>query len=995
MQVLFQRGSFWEDPSQTLEGAQKPHAVLWPFSDAAEAEKADAVFGYASDRYHSLNGIWKFRWYPCAQDVPEEFYRSDQDVSFWDDQPVPGCWQMDREKNYDFPHYMGNSYMYQLDAPFVGDTPVGVYRRTFSVEALRDDRRYFLNFGGGGSCMDIWLNGGHIGVSKGLHLPSEFEVTGRLKAEGNVLTVRVFKLSDGTYLESQDHIFLSGIFRDVCLLERDCTFIRDAFVRASWLEGRLTVEAALCGEGEVRGILLDPAGKPAAQARTESRAGEARLEMRPECVIPWTAERPSLYRLLLFCGAEVIPLNVGFRDVEISDGVFCINGTAVKLKGVNRHDMNPDTGYYVPLQEMEKEVRLMKACGVNAVRTSHYPNAPAFYELCSRYGIYVLDETDLETHGMMYAGDECALTNSPLWTRAFLDRMERMVERDKNYPCVVIWSLGNESFMGKNHTAMAKWTRQRDPHRPIHYEPFDTGEKDGSGEPIDEIDLIAKMYPSPEELRNIKQYGRKKRPVFMCEYAHSLGLGPGSLKDYWDVIYSDRRFMGGCIWEWRDLSVREKSPDGKEVFMYGGHYGEQPNDMQVNTDGILFPDLQPKTAYYELKRALQPIEFSLVGEDFSAVRMINRQDFEDLSAYCLTWTLRRDGEKISEGAEQIPPCRPGKSVTVPIGCLPPDGNGEYALDVEARIACRTEWCEAGHIAAWEQFVAEGRIPALPCGQENVNGTVGRGEIVFAGSDFRHVFDVYSGGFASLCADGLEYLRRRPRLMVWRAPIDNDVFRCREEEPTARWRRNWLDRAFEKVDYTALEGGTVTVRGTLGGRNMEPAVRYRTDWSVRTDGSILVTVSAKVRPDIRELPRFGMEFCLPSSFDRVRYYGYGPGQNYRDMRLSAKLGVWESSVEELQMRYIKPQENGARMDIRWLTLTDGERMLRVSAVGGHRFMFSASRNTVEEVEAARSYPQLSPRDETVVYIDYAHNGVGSAACGPVLPPEHAFTEKEFS
>ena len=994
MEVLFKRGSFWEDSSVYLEGALQPHATLWPFSSKERAQKTDAVFGTDSDRYHCLNGIWKFQYFSNAYDVPENFYLPEQIGIFCDEQPVPGCWQMDREKNYDIPHYMGNSYMYQLDPPFVGNTPVGIYRRDFSLDQLRRDRRYILNFGGGGSCMDIWLNGQHVGISKGQHLHSDFDVTALLRSDTNTLVVRVFKLSDGTYLECQDHIFLSGIFRDVYLLERDEVAIQDVFVKASWKNKKLTAELTVNGSCDVNASLLDSCGNIIAQARIRVD-GCTELVMDGLDILPWTAERPVLYSLILLCGEEFIPISVGFRDVEVLDGVFCVNGTPVKLKGVNRHDMNPDTGYYVTRAEMEREVHMMKQCGINAVRTSHYPNAPAFYELCNRYGLFVLDETDLETHGMMYARDKTALTNSSQWTNAYLDRMVRMVERDKNYPCVIIWSLGNESFMGKNHIAMAEWVKARDTGRLTHYEPFDTAEKDDDGEPIEAIDLISKMYPSPKDLSELKQYKNKKRPVFMCEYAHSLGLGPGGIQDYWDVIYSDRRFMGGCVWEWRDLSVREKSADGKEVFMYGGHYGEQPNDMQINTDGILFPDLKPKTAYYELKKVLQPIHFSLNGVDFTKLKLTNRQDFEDLSAYGLYWTLFRNGEKIADGMAEIPACPPGETVTVSTDCSIPNMSGEYALNVEARIQTETAWAELGHCVAWEQFVKSESAKEAYEDKQKADFSLENSKLFFSGDNFRYAFDIVSGNFVEIQANGQEYLRQRPRLMVWRAPIDNDVFTTRKEEPVVRWRKDWLDRAFEKVDRVVLQDGEVIVDGTLGGKNVEPAVRYQTKWRVHTDGSILVTISGKVRESIRELPRFGLELCIPDSFDKVLYYGYGPGQNYRDMRGSAKLGIWESAVDELPMRYIKPQENGARMDIRWLRLSNGRNTLQINAVGEQRFMFSASHNTVEEVEAARSYPQLSPRSETVLYLDYAQNGVGSAACGPTLPERHSFTEKTFS
>ena len=983
MKEMLSEKRFWEDPSVFMQGAL-------PY--AAHLEPLDALTG--EQRRLSLNGEWLFGFFDRHYDAPEDFASDLLDCSGWDSVTVPSNWQMDAGRRYGFPQYVGNSNIFQLDPPRVGTSPVGIYRRSFSLVPRRD-RAYTLCFEGGGSCLDIWLNGERIGIVKGSHLPSSFVVTGRLRDGGNLLAVRVFKFSDGSYLEAQDHFFLSGLFRDIYLLERDTVHISDVFLRASLSEKLLCAELTLSGgDADVTALLRDDSGASVASGGGKSTGEKLKLELAAPNAVGWNAEQPRLYCLELVCGGERLRFDVGFRDVTIDDGIFRINGRAVKLRGVNRHDMDPDTGYYVPLEEMERELRLMKRAGINAVRTSHYPNAPEFYRLCDRFGIYVIDETDLETHGMMYHHNRCALTDSPEWTAAYVDRMRRMVERDKNHPCVVAWSLGNEAFMGANHIEMAAWSKRRDPSRPVHYEPFDTACLDADGEPTDTVDIIAKMYPSPEELAEIKQYKNKKRPVFMCEYAHSMGLGPGGLDRYWDVIFSDDRFMGGCVWEWRDLSVRETLPNGKQTFIYGGHYGEQPNDMQYDIDGILFPDLRPKPAYFELKRAIQPADFSLAAEDFSAVTVTNRQDFADLSAFTLGWRLLRDGECIAARELAVPNCPARESATLPTSCVLPDEGGEYTLELSLRTACETPWCGPGFEMAWRQFTLKKDAPAAAHAPDAAPLRVSEdGRLIrFEGERFRYIFDARLGAFVSLCAGDRELLCEPPRLTVWRAPVDNDIFVNRGPSPVPEWRTQWLDRAFSRIDSAVLDGPAVTVRGTHGGLTVEPALRWTARWSVAPDGRIDLELTADVRDDLPDLPRFGVEFRLDKALSGLEYYGFGPGQCYRDMRLAARLGLWRSTVEEQHVPYIKPQESGAHIDTRWLRLSDGRCGLRVDADNG--FTFGVHRNTPEEIEHARYYAGLEPRDQTVLIIDHAQRGVGSASCGPVLPESEKLSQKHI-
>ncbi len=982
---------FWEAPSRPLEGAEPPRASLFPFESRCDALRFPFETGACSPRLHSLNGEWRFRFFSKYYDAPEAFGSAAFDCGDWDTVRVPANWQMYRERNYEPPQYVGNSYIFQLDPPRVGDTPVGLYCRDFTLGAVMPERRYLLNFEGGGSCIEIFFNGERLGFAKGSHLPSEFDVTALIRPGVNRIAVRAFKFSDGSYLESQDHFFLSGLFRNIHIVERDRKHLRDIYLRASCISRRLTAALELTGDVEVIAELYSPDGALIRSDTLLSQDGRALLDMTLDSVTGWNAERPALYTLLLRCGGEYLSFAVGFRDVSTADGVFRINGAPVKLRGVNRHDMNPDTGYFVPEEEMEREIIMMKRCGVNAVRTSHYPNAPAFYRLCDRYGVYVIDETDLETHGMMYASDPCALTNSPDWQDAYLDRMRRMVERDKNHACVIMWSLGNESYMGTNHLEMAGWCRRRDPSRPIHYEPFDTAQLDEYGEPSEYFDVIARMYPSPHELATIRQYNNRRRPVFMCEYAHSLGLGPGGLRDYWDVIFSDERFMGGCVWEWRDLSVRETLPGGRRCFIYGGHYGEQPNDMQVCADGLLFPDLTPKTGYFELKRAVQPAAFRIDDGDFSTVLVTNRFDFSGLDGLALVWTLLRDGDSVSSGRCELPPCAPGETVLVATGCAVPDMHGEYAFTVSLVTLTDTLWSEAGYELAWEQFILDRRSPPAARGDAVCpQGGCGR-HIVFSGDGFEYTFDTRLGVPVSIRHGEAELLAQPPRLTVWRAPIDNDVFATREEPPVTRWREQWMDRAFSRIDSVSLDGGTLTVTGVHGGLNVEPLLRYTLRWSVCEEGSVFCDIDAHIRDNLRDIPRFGMEFYLSNTLDSIEYYGYGPGERYSDLNLSARLGRWRSDVEAQRMPYLKPQENGAHADTRWLTLSGGGLELRFE---GERFGFGASRNTPEELERVRYFAELEPRGHIVLNLDYRQSGVGSAACGPVLPGPLHIAEKDI-
>lgn len=626
---------YWENPEILHVNCEKPHAYFIPYENENKARKG--IRG-TSKYFNSLNGLWKFKYLNSVYDVEDDFYRIDYNADNWDNLPVPSNWQL---HGYGKPNYTNKNYPYPCDPPFVpNENPTGLYIRDFFVNDIAD-RKNYLVFEGVSSCFYVWLNGEYVGYSQVSHMTSEFDISKYLKSGRNRLAVMVLKWCDGSYLEDQDMWRLSGIFRDVYLLNRTPVHISDLFVKAEINDGldigsiNCTVTLSEQCTSTVKAILTDNSGK-VLEEKIQSIDQEGTLEFHVSNPKLWSAEIPNLYSLCLICEGEVIFQKIGFRKVEIRDSVFYINGMPIKFKGVNRHDSHPELGYAVPLDFIKQELYLMKRHNINAIRTSHYPNDPRFYELCNEIGFYVIDEADLECHGTDMVGKINLLSDDPTYEKAYVDRMVRMVERDKNFACIVMWSLGNESGYGCNLVKMAQWAKQRDS-RLIHYErvfhpkmkeEFESGKYDTSC-----LDVYSRMYPSIDWIEDeFLTDENEKRPLILCEYSHAMGNGPGDLKDYWDLFYQQERLAGGFVWEWCDHGIAQKTSDGKEYFAYGGDFGDMPNDGNFCVDGLVYPDRTPHTGLLELKNVIAPIDVEAVDLDNGKLKITNRFDFLNLSS---------------------------------------------------------------------------------------------------------------------------------------------------------------------------------------------------------------------------------------------------------------------------------------------------------------------------------------------------------------------------
>jgi beta-galactosidase len=879
-----------------------------------------------------LNGSWRFR----LDDGPETAIE------------VPGHWQL---QGHGRPAYTNVRFPFPVDPPHVPDeNPTGEYRRTFDLPDGWPGGAAVLRFLGVDSAFTVWLNGTELGRSTGSRLTTEFDVGPLLRPAGNELVVRVHQWSAASYLEDQDMWWLSGIFREVALLARPAGAIDDYFVRADF--------DPATGSGTLRIDTDVPArlDVPALGLVGVDAAGPHRIER----VEPWSAEVPRIYDAELRAGGERIAVRIGFRTVAIRDGVLTVNGRRVLFRGVNRHEWNPDRGRAVTADDMRRDVELMKQHNVNAVRTSHYPPHPDFLDLCDQYGLYVVAECDLETHGFAFVDWRCNPSDDPRWQPALLDRMQRTVERDKNHPSIVMWSLGNESGTGRNLAAMSEWVHDRDPSRPVHYE----GDWDSGS-----VDVYSRMYATPEEVDAIGRGAepqtkdpsfdahRRALPFVLCEYAHAMGNGPGGLLEYQQLFEKYPRCQGGFVWEWIDHGIRQCTDDGREFFAYGGDFGEVLHDGNFVMDGLLFADRTPSPGLAEFKAVIAPVRITF--DD--AITVANRHDFADTSHLRFEWAHEVEGVAVADGVLDVPPIRPYDSARIARPTLAPV-DGESWLTVRAVLARATAWAPAGHEIAFGQ----GQI--TPAAGSSIAGTR---------PDPAHF-------------DGPSLIRigrlavRGPRLDLWRAPTDNDhaVYGPSVATP---WRALGLHRLTHRVvDRTWTdEAFVVRTRVAPAATDVGMLARYR--W--QADGEALV-LTVGVEPDGDwpvPLPRLGLRLALPASITDVEWFGAGPGESYVDSAQAARIGRFASTVDQLQTPYAFPQENGNRRLVRWAELRGPDGGVRIE--GTPTFELTVRRWTTEDLDAAQHPTDLAPRDQVYVNLDLGQNGLGTASCGPGVLPQY--------
>jgi len=991
---------YWENPHMLHINCEPSRAYFVPYDDEHTARQN--VRG-ESPHFRSLNGMWKFKYCESVIDVEDRFVSGAFQADEWAEIPVPSNWQM---HGYDRPHYTNVNYPYPCDPPYVPtENPAGLYLRDIEIDLSRSvGEQQFLLFEGVDSAFYLWVNGHMVGYSQVSHMTSEFNVTNYLTQGTNRIAVMVLKWSDGSYLEDQDMWRMSGIFRDVYLLSRAQDRIVDIFLRplltADFARATLSCDVTLSKgtPSEVRVVLANPEGIVIAD-KSASVDGTGTLEFTLEHPLLWSAETPYLYPVTIYHGKEVIRLRTGFRRIEVVKSVILVNGVAVKFKGVNRHDSHPELGHTIPLDHMRNDLLLMKLHNVNAVRTSHYPNDPRFLDMCDELGFYVIDEADLETHGTQHAGDGNMLSADPEFADAYVDRMQRMVERDKNHPCILLWSLGNESGFGDNHRKMALWARDRDGSRLIHYERVFHPEVMSGVADVRKatsfLDVYSRMYPHVDWISDeFLTDPNEDRPLILCEYSHAMGNGPGDLEDYWQLFYRHPRLAGGFVWEWTDHSVKTRTADGTEYYAYGGDFGDMPNDGNFCVDGLVYPDRRPHTGLLELKNVIRPVRAAAVDLAAGKVQLTNLYDFLTLSHLSVHWTVEKDGASVGSGELRDLDIPAHGSGTVIIPCsdkVPARSSGRYLLTLSYVLLSDTPWAKAGHEVGFDQFelpVEKVRTqPVLNSGNRPLVRTRSAGSTTIHGQDFSCTFDTERGTFTSLSFRGRELFSAAPRFTVWRAPTDND----------RNVQHEWMAEGYDRLDMHTYEvkeedaaDGTVIFRVaySLGGYIRRPVLRGEAVWTVHPSGDIVLATRVVVREGLPFLPRFGLRLTLPEGSESVDYFGFGPHESYVDKRRSTRKSRYRTTVDAMHEEYLKPQENGSHYATEWASVANrmGEGLL---FIGMEDFSFNASHYTPEDIASSAHPHELAPkkRTETIVHLDQSMSGMGSNSCGPELLPAY--------
>ena len=934
----------YENAQLLQENCEPQRAYYIPYDTLEKALEGNKN---ASDYYICLNGEWKFHYYERDIDVPSK-------ITEWDTITVPSNWQMLR---YDIPYYTNFNYPYPVDPPFVpDDNPCGVYSLDFEIPENWYKRETYLVLEGVSSCFYLYVNEKYVGFSQVSHMQSELNLTDYLQKGLNRITIKVLKWCAGSYLEDQDCFRLSGIFRDIYLLSRAKGHIRDIEVKTD--RNNITCNVPY--------TLYD---------------GDKAIET-PEKPIEWNAENPYLYTLVAEQAGEFIPIKVGFRDIRVSNRrELLINGTAVKLKGINHHDTHPNKGYAMSEEDIRFDLIQMKKLNINTIRTSHYPPTPYFLSLCDEMGFYVIDETDLETHGFWTCREGNGydmenpswLCHQEEWKKAFVHRVSRMVERDKNYPCIIMWSMGNESGYGKNHDAMIAWTKARDKSRLIHYEgAFLIEDKC-------DVDVVSRMYTPYSELDNFINREDETRPYFLCEYSHAMGNGPGDVMDYWEKAYESPAFIGGCIWEWADHAVQQ---DG--IYRYGGDFKEETHDGNFCCDGLVFPNRTFKAGSLNVKAVYQNIK-TYYDENSYKLTVFNRFDFTNLKCYILIWKVVVDG-KLQKQGQICCDIEPKKSATYSL---------DFSLPDICKLGCYLDifLMDKEEMIAMEQHeLSVPKEPIIPIQYEQ--GTLSFREteekIHISGTDFLFVFNKHYGNFEHIESKGTIVLDNLVKLSVWRAPTDNDVY---VKDKWGLYEDSWNSYNFNhlcnKVYSCQRKDNKIEVEGSLAGISRTPFLRYQTIFTIGSNGNIDVSFHANIRESCIYLPRLGFEFRLPQNDNIFHYFGRGNMENYIDLHYHTRTDLFESRPSLEYVPYIRPQEHGNHTNTTLLDISG----LKVTAK--QPFEFAVSQYSPSALTAASHTDELQKAEHLYVRVDYKVSGIGSHSCGPELQEKYQLSEKSVT
>jgi len=980
-------------------------------------------------KFQSLNGEWDFKYLPNHNTYQQEFYREDFSTIDWDQITVPSNWQLE---GYDHPHYTNVNYPFPVEPPKVpSENPAGLYRRKFYTVSERKDEQNLIRFEGVDSAFYLWLNGEYIGYSQGSRLAAEFDLSQHLNyGAENVIAVKVIKWSDGSYLEDQDMWWLSGIFRDVYLYSQPFFQIEDYKIESEFKRKQevgvlncdfkvLSYQEFIPAGAEIKINLYDQGVKAAEKTvelsdlkKKRLNKFSAKLELSEPAV--WSAENPYLYQLEVKLinpnGKKIQTLRqkTAFRTVEIKNAQLLVNGRAVMIRGVNRHDFDPEQGRAVTREQMEEDVLLMKKHNINAVRTAHYPNHPYFYELCDKYGLYVLAETDIECHGMEPVGRWDELADSEEWTAAFVDRMERMIGHYKNHPSIIIWSLGNESGFGDNHRKMAELTRRVDPTRPIHYE----------GDSQQEIaDIIGPMYPTIAKTAELAE--RQEKPVILCEYAHAMGNGPGELTEYWDVFYQYPAAQGGFIWDWLDQGIAVKNSAGEICYTYGGDFGDQPHDKNFNINGLVFPDRTPSPGLKEYKYVMAPFKIRDFNFKEGRLEIENQFDFIDSSDFKLNWEIEAAGVLIKSGsqdfdlkAEEIKKFELEGLQLDDLELLIEEKLRELNLNLPAEnylnfsivLKKNKSWAEAGHEITFKQFA----VPYVFDRSTLVNQAVQNFQdlslneselyLELHGCDFTVYFDKGSGELVDYIYRGKSIIKRGPALSFWRAPIDNDNTDITYNY-SSEWKKEGIDRMEQRLDEMKIAGFNEEQLHVVSSYTLAPASRdllfkAEIEYKIYQDGEVELKSSGYFADKKwHSLPRISLDLELSQDLEYVSWFGRGPGESYPDSRRAAYVDLFSKKVGELHTPYVYPQDNGNRSDTRWLQLRN-RAGAGVEFYSSSKFDFTAHCYSKGDLEKAEHDCEIPFRDKIYLELIHKNRGLGSTSCGPRALEKYELKIKDF-
>ena len=995
---------YYEDLSVLHENTMPARAYFIPAS-----KRMDNLVEHReeSDRMQLLNGTWKFQYFNSIYDVQEPFFEKNYDTENFDEIQVPSVWQM---AGYDTHQYTNIRYPFPFDPPYVPqDIPCGTYAHTFVYHKDENAPKAFLNFEGVDSCFYVWINGSYVGYSQVSHMTSEFDITDLLRDGENSIAVLVMKWCDGSYLEDQDKFRMSGIFRDVYILKRPKQAISDYHIktRIEDMLAKVEIEMKFYSPLNVKISIEDRNGAVVALGSI-AEEGTAVLEIAsPEL---WNTENPYLYKLILETENEVIVDHIALRKIEIKDQVIYLNGQKIKFRGVNRHDSDPVTGFTINPEQITTDLTLMKQHNFNAIRSSHYPNAPFFYEMCDKYGFMVIDEADIEAHGpfMIYRKEDTdynrfkrwneKIADDPVWEEAIVDRVKLMVERDKNRFCIVMWSMGNESAYGCNFEKALEWTKNFDPDRITQYESARYRNYDETYD-YSNLDVYSRMYPA---LSEIQEYLDKdgSKPFLLVEYCHSMGNGPGDFEDYFQMIQDNDKMCGGFVWEWCDHAIAHGTAEnGKTIYAYGGDHGEEIHDGNFCMDGLVYPDRTVHTGLLEYKNVYRPARVISYDKESGELVLHNYMDFDDLKDYVkISYELTQDGLVISKGILpefSVAPHGEGKTnlkINVP-------ENGKCYLKLIYHLKKELPLLDEDHILGFDEIevskedtkckLAEKWMPKTVVDSElqvNENDT----QIHIKGREFAYTIDKRTALFTEMKFAGREYLNHPMELNIWRAPTDNDMYIKSE------WKKAHYDKAYTRAYTTEVvqgkHGVKITSHASVVAETVQKILDVTITWKIEAAGKIDADIAVTKDDEFPDLPRFGVRMFLDKKLSAVRYFGMGPQESYCDKHQAASHGLYRADVGDLHEDYIRPQENGSHYDCEYVELNNSRYGIVASAEKA--FSFNASYYTQEELEKKTHNYELIESDSVVFCVDYALNGIGSNSCGPVVLEQYRFDDVLF-